>query len=65
KGSLSAKIEGNGSMEVSFNWRFLIDGLNQLKNKDFTLTINKDDGPAVLKSEGDSSYLYLLMPLRT
>ena len=64
-GSLSAKIEGNGSMEVSFNWRFLIDGLNQLKNKDFTLTINKDDGPAVLKSEGDSSYLYLLMPLRT
>jgi len=62
--SLSAEIEGEGSMEVSFNWRFLIDGLNQIKNKDFVFTINKDEGPAVLRPKGDSSYLYLLMPLR-
>ncbi len=63
--SLSAEIEGSGNMEVSFNWRFLIDGLNQIKNKDFVFTINKDEGPAVLRPKGDSSYLYLLMPLRT
>jgi DNA polymerase-3 subunit beta len=63
--SLSAEIEGNGNMEVSFNWRFLIDGLNQIKNKDFVFTINKDEGPAVLRPKGDPSYLYLLMPLRT
>ena len=63
--SLSAEIEGSGNMEVSFNWRFLIDGLNQIKNKDFIFTINKEEGPAVLRPKGDSSYLYLLMPLRT
>lgn len=63
--SLTGTIEGKGNMEISFNWRFLLDGLNQIKSKDFILSMNKEEGPAVLKPKEDPSYLYLLMPLRT
>ncbi|MBU4351183.1 DNA polymerase III subunit beta [Candidatus Parcubacteria bacterium] len=62
---LTAEIEGNGEMGVSFDWRFLMDGLAQIKTKDLIFSINKDEGPAVLRPRDDSSYLYLLMPLRT
>ena len=60
-----ARIEGEKStMEVSFNWRFLVDGLNQIKDKDFILALSKDEGPAVMRPSVASDYLYLLMPLR-
>ncbi len=62
---LTADIDGDGEMEVSFNWRFLMDGLAQIKTKDLVFSINKNEGPAVLMPREDSSYLYLLMPLRT
>lgn len=63
---LTAAIEGKGgAVEISFNWRFLLDGLNQIKSKDFILSISKEEGPAILRPAEDSSYLYLLMPLRT
>jgi DNA polymerase-3 subunit beta len=61
----SARIEGEKeAMEVSFNWRFLVDGLNQIKDKEFVLALSKDEGPAVMKPKEESGYLYLLMPLR-
>jgi len=61
---LKVKIEGEAS-EVSFNWRFLIDGLSQIKDKEITFALSKDDGPALLQPKEDENYLYLLMPLRT
>ncbi|MDP3093835.1 MAG: DNA polymerase III subunit beta [bacterium] len=62
--ALAVKIEKGEEMEVSFNWRFLVDGLNQIREKDFIFALSKDEDPAVLRPEQDSSYLYLLMPLR-
>jgi DNA polymerase-3 subunit beta len=60
---MSADIEGEPS-EVSFNWRFLADGLSQLKEKDIIFSLGKDEGPALLKPVQSQGYLYLLMPLR-
>jgi len=67
---LSANIRGQGLAEISFNWRFLVDGLNQIKDKQAVLSLSRDkekneQGPAVLKPEQESDYFYLLMPLRT
>lgn len=61
---LKAKIEGEES-EVSFNWRFLADGLNQIKDKEIIFALSKDDGPVLLQSKENKNYFYLLMPLRT
>ncbi len=60
---LLGKIEGEG-VEVSFNYRFLIDGLLNIKSPEVTLEFNGEDGPVVLKPIGDSTYIYVVMPIK-
>ena len=57
-------IEGE-EVEVSFNYKFLIDGLNNLKSSEIILELSADDGPGILKPVGDDSYLYILMPVKS
>jgi len=52
-------------MEVSFNYRFLIDGLLNMKDPKVVLELNGEEGPAVLKPADDSSYLYVVMPIKS
>lgn len=65
---LSSKIEGK-SCEISFNYRFLLDGLlniglNQQKKSEAVLEITGSEKPGVLRLKGDESYLYLVMPIK-
>ena len=60
---LGGKIKG-GPLEVSFNHRFLIAGLTSIKSSEVVFELNKEEGPAVLKPVGDSSYLYVAMPIK-
>lgn len=54
-------------MEVSFNHRFLVDGLLNIPSSKvlFELNVkpNGEDGPAVFRPEGDSDYIYVVMPI--
>lgn len=62
---LSAKIESQGEVpEVSFNYRFLADGLQNIKSSEVILRLSDEEGPGVLKPVGDLSYLYILMPIK-
>ena len=61
--SLSGKITGEES-EVSFNYRFLIDGLSNIKSSEVIFELNGEEGPAVLKPVADTSYVYLVMPVK-
>jgi len=63
KSSISGKIKGE-KQEVSFNYKFLIDGLLNLKSSEVNFELNGEDGPGVLKPVGDTSYLYVVMPIR-
>jgi DNA polymerase III subunit beta len=66
RSQISAKIKG-GDVQVSFNHRFLIDGLLNIsseKEKEVILELAGQEGPAVLKPAGDQSYLYILMPIK-
>ena len=63
---LSCKVKGE-SKEISFNYRFLLDGLLKTKSPEiiFELTErNGEAGPGVLKSTEDQGYLYVLMPIQ-
>lgn len=63
---IPAKIKGSDT-KVAFNYRFLIDGLLNInidKEKEVVLELTGEEGPAVLKSLGDQSYLYILMPIK-
>lgn len=64
KSSLDAKIEG-GSIEVSFNYKFLIDGILNIKSSEMVFDISKEEGPCILRPVGDASYLYVLMPIKS
>jgi DNA polymerase-3 subunit beta len=63
KATLPAKTKGEG-IEVSFNWRFLIEGLANIKSPEVTFELSGEEGPAVLKPVGDESYFYIVMPIK-
>jgi len=59
-----AKIKGV-SQEIVFNWRFLLDGVRVLDSEDIFLGLNGDNKPALIKSPNDTSYFYILMPIKS
>ena len=64
RSSLKAKITGK-DVEISFNWRYLLEGLTHIKSSEVLLELNGGEGPAVLKPKGDETYLYVVMPMKT
>ncbi|OGZ74614.1 MAG: DNA polymerase III subunit beta [Candidatus Staskawiczbacteria bacterium RIFCSPLOWO2_01_FULL_37_25b] len=62
--SISAKIEGD-PMEASFNHKFLADGLLNIKSSEIIFDLSKEEGPCVLKPVGDTSYIYVVMPIKS
>jgi len=60
---LPGKVEGEG-LKVSFNWRFLIDGLLNIKTPELIFELNGEEGPGVLRPVRDDTYLYILMPIK-
>jgi len=61
---LSGKIKGQES-EISFNHRFLSNGLLNIKNSEVIFELNGEAGPGVLRSVGDESYIYVVMPVKS
>jgi len=61
--SLDAKIEG-GDLKVSFNWKFVLDGLQNIKSPEISFEFQGSEGPAVIRPIGDDSYLYVVMPIK-
>lgn len=64
RGSLPGKIKGK-EIEISFNHRFLIDGLLEIKTSEIIFELTNEESPAVLKPVGDENYLYVAMPIKT
>ncbi len=64
KSNLLAKIEGDPA-EISFNYKFLIDGLSNIKSSEVIFAISKEDGPCILKPMADTSYIYVVMPIKS
>lgn len=64
KSNLSAKIEGE-PIDISFNYKFLVDGLLNIKSSEVIFGVSKEDGPCILKPVADQSYLYVVMPIKS
>ena len=64
RSNVASKIEGE-PIEVSFNYKFLIDGLMNIKSSEVFLGVSKEEGPCILKPVGDASYLYVVMPIKS
>lgn len=60
---LAGKIKGK-ELGISFNHRFLIDGLLNIKSSEVVFELTGLEGPGVLKPAGDGSYIYVVMPIK-
>jgi DNA polymerase-3 subunit beta len=61
---LSAKISGE-PIEISFNHKFLIDGISNIRSSEIVFDLSGEDGPCVLKPVGDAGYTYVVMPIKS
>ncbi len=50
--------------QIVFNYHYLIDGLNTIKEKEVYLGIVDSNNPALLKPKEQTDYSYVLMPIR-
>ncbi|MFA5184795.1 MAG: DNA polymerase III subunit beta [Patescibacteria group bacterium] len=50
--------------EITINYRYLIDGLNNISGERVKLSILNSTTPCLLKSEKEDGYLYIVMPIR-
>ncbi len=61
---LRGKITG-APVEISFNHKFLIDGVLNIKSDEVSFDISDEEGPCILKPIGDNSYFYIVMPIKS
>jgi len=60
---LPADISGN-QLKISFNYRFLLDGLNSIKEDEVLIGLNKEINPGLIRGKSDSTFSYILMPIK-
>lgn len=58
-----ANISGEEA-EIIFNYRYLLDGLNQINGQEVLLKMNNNSSPGLLAPTEDKNYIYLVMPIR-
>ncbi len=50
--------------EISINYRYLLDGLNNVEGERVKISLVNNATPCVLRPEKDNNYLYIVMPIR-
>lgn len=60
---INAKISGEDNFVV-LNYRYLLDGLNNLNEPSCVVNMVDGNTPCILRPEMDDSYLYIVMPIK-
>jgi len=60
---LSGEIKGK-EVEIIFNYKYLIDGLNNMLSDRILLGLNGETSPGIIKPVGDPNYIYIIMPIK-
>jgi len=63
KSTQKGKIEGK-ELAISFNQRFLTDGISKIKTKELIFELTNEEGPAILRPVGVLDYFYIIMPVK-
>ncbi|OGG39332.1 DNA polymerase III subunit beta [Candidatus Jorgensenbacteria bacterium GWC1_48_12] len=61
---LPVKLRGS-KFKISFNWRYLMDGLKIYKGEEIVLGMNDPDRAVVLKNPNEPFLLYIAMPIKS
>jgi DNA polymerase III subunit beta len=63
KATVDAKVEGQ-TLEIAFNYKFLIDFLNVCKSQEIIIELNESLTPALFKDQSDPDFSHIIMPVR-
>jgi len=64
KSEIFSQIKGK-EMKISFNYKFLIEGISIIDENEFKFCLINPESPAMLKPIKDQSFFYLLMPIKS
>ncbi|MFH1387171.1 MAG: DNA polymerase III subunit beta [bacterium] len=62
---ISAEIKGGEKARASFNIRLITDVLNAIGTEKVIIELGEGLSPGVIRPEGNTDYLYIVMPIRT
>lgn len=60
---IPARIKGDGAT-LTFNWRYLLDGVRIESGDETVLGVNSSDKPVLIKSPKDTLLTYVVMPIK-
>lgn len=60
---IEAKIEGEKN-SIILNYRYLLDGLQNIDSEEIILGVNDSNSPCFLRPTKKTDYLYLIMPIK-
>lgn len=60
---IDAKVTGK-NLEVIYNYKYLMDGLNSITGDEVVLSANDENTASILKSASDDKFTYIIMPIR-
>jgi len=60
---VKGEIKGK-DIEIIFNHRYLLDGLNNIDSDKVMLGLNGETSPGIMKPVGDPSFVYVIMPIK-
>ncbi len=61
--TIMCAVEGE-SVEIAFNFQFLLDGLASIPTDEVNLDLFGSMKPGILRAQGDTQFLHLIMPVR-
>lgn len=64
KSQVPTDMTGDNQFEITFNYTYLLDGIQSCQSEEITLSLNDADSPAILRGKDDDQFLYLVMPIR-
>jgi DNA polymerase-3 subunit beta len=60
---VSGEIKGK-DLEIIFNHKYLLDGLNNINTEKITVGFNGEVSPGIIKPEGKDDFIYVIMPIK-
>ena len=57
------EISGN-NLEISFNYRFFLDGLSAIQGDEVLICLNQESNPGLVQDKNDKNFVYILMPIK-
>lgn len=60
---LKSDVNG-GDNEIFVNYKYLLEGLNNINSSNIVMKVVNNNTPCVIHSEGDTGFLYLIMPIK-